>query len=76
MLFSAVIVNIPNSKVCVKGEWSIESIHSNCVKRKTIARGILGESSIKIEVMQRRVYYPRRGTRGRKRVNRRKNGLE
>ena len=24
MLFSAVLMNIPNSKVCLKGEWSIE----------------------------------------------------
>ena len=23
MLFSAVLMNIPNSKVCLKGEWSI-----------------------------------------------------
>ena len=24
MLFSAVLMNIPNSKVCLKGEWSIK----------------------------------------------------
>ena len=24
MLFPAVLINIPNSKVCLKGEWSIE----------------------------------------------------